>query len=103
MPTIENNTLRTPERYLDEVAFDKTDVQFRSLVDDDTLEIALRAMYLMLEDAFKAQKEICFENAKITDGEYKIDGHRCNHGTYTIDSDSIRNAPTPTFDNQNKN
>ena len=62
-------------------------------------------MRRMCEDAFKAQKEICAENAK-TKTTYKLtdkievsDAVRLLSGYVTIDRDSIINAKTP-FDNQ---
>lgn len=85
-----STTLRTPESYLDEVA---QEVNYKSF--DEMINLRMRfgsvdasvrlirnsvdeAMRRMCEDAFKAQKDIASEHAKMTNG-----------------IDSITNAPTP--------
>lgn len=113
----DNPTLRPFESYLDEVAREEgfQDYGYMSVVlTDDCLADQLikhttEANRRMLEDAFKAQKEICAEHAKVkttyklTDKIEITDAVRLLSGYVTADKSSIKNAPTPTIDNQNKN
>lgn len=100
--TTMSTTLRTPESYLDEVAsdlgFETAKEYFIHNFASENLRLSAEAMRRMLEDAFKAQKEICAEHTKL---KY-VEGSSYKGTLKIIDKSSILEAPTPKTINQNK-
>lgn len=94
--------MKNIEKYLDEVAMVSnfelweqvlTGIDCETVTANTVNDIVAEANRRMLEDAFKAQKEICENHAE----KYYFDKGQ------SFDKSSIKNAPTPTIDNQNKN